>query len=64
VLRGGALLAERGGKAQALAWLDERFPGCEAAGTPFGMPRVHRWLRHRLGVDAREREALEAIIRG
>ncbi|MCZ8164288.1 hypothetical protein [Silanimonas sp.] len=64
VLRGAALLAQHGGKAEALAWLDDRFPGCEAADAPAGMPRLHRWLRHRLGVDARERDALEAMIRG
>ena len=62
VLRGAALLAEHGAKADALAWLDRRFPGCEAAAAPAGMPRAHRWLRHRLGVDARERAALEAMI--
>lgn len=64
VLRGAALLAEHGAKAEALAWLDARFAACADAAAPAGMPRVHRWLRHRLGVDAREREALEAMIRG
>jgi hypothetical protein len=64
VLRGAALLAEQGAKAEALAWLDARFAACADAVAPAGMPRVHRWLRHRLGVDARERAALEAMIRG
>ncbi len=63
VLRGAALLAEHGAKDEALAWLDARFPGCDAAPAPAGMPRVHRWLRDQLGVDAGERQALEAMIR-
>lgn len=63
VLRGAALLAQHGAKDEALTWLDERFPSCEHAPTPAGMPWLHRWLRHQLGVDAGERQALEAMIR-
>ena len=63
VLRGAALLAEGGASEQALAWLEERFAGCETAEGGVGMPRLHRWLRSRLGVDRHERDALEAMIR-
>jgi len=63
VWRGAALLAENGGKSDALALIERRAPGCEHAPVPFGMPRLHRWVRRLLGVDAKERSALEQALR-
>jgi len=63
VWHGAALLAEHGGKADALALIKHLAPDCEHAPVPLGMPRVHRWIRNGLGVDAKERAALEKALR-